>query len=218
MKIVKALTLLTITQVVFTSCLPESTTSTPADSTRSDSNPSTTSAAPTPTPVPQEEASVDDSVVDAFTSETVIATKNFNQLNATYSKLTGVPSEDSSISSEFQSIKTQLPTVNTPQTLNAFNQIAITRLAFAYCDRFIDTHQNFRSLNYNAINANSMATMLLNHFMDSAPQDIPGYTELYNGLVGILNNTDNLVPSNDKESMAKMGCVGILASGHITLL
>lgn len=63
---------------------------------------------------------------------------NFEQINATYSALTGVSKMDNNIRNTYNSIETQLPTENDIKSFLSANQVGITKLASEYCHRLID--------------------------------------------------------------------------------
>ncbi len=65
---------------------------------------------------------------------TDVGIKNFLQINATFSALTGIPTTNAAINTAFQSVKTQLPSGNSTKTFSASVQVAVAKLAAAYCD------------------------------------------------------------------------------------
>jgi hypothetical protein len=65
---------------------------------------------------------------------TEVGIKNFLQINATFSALTQVPTTNALILTAFNATKTQLPAGNSIKTFSASTQVAIAKLAAAYCD------------------------------------------------------------------------------------
>jgi hypothetical protein len=65
---------------------------------------------------------------------TDVGIKNFLQINATFSALTGVPTTQAAVNTAFQAVKTQLPSGNSIKTFSASVQVAVSKLAAAYCD------------------------------------------------------------------------------------
>lgn len=146
-----------------------------------------------------------------------IVARNYNQINATFSALTGIPKSDQTVIAEFEAVKNQLPAENDPSALGPFNHIAALRLASVYCDKFIDQNSNFKSINYASIANSELATKLLGHFLDSDPSEIEEYNQLYSSVLSILNNENKIAPSGDKKSLAKMACSAILSSYFIII-
>lgn len=67
-----------------------------------------------------------------------IGVRTFSEINATMSELTGVPTGNTNVLGKFTTLKQQMPSA---EDLNAFgpaNIIAISQLAFEYCDRMIE--------------------------------------------------------------------------------
>lgn len=71
-------------------------------------------------------------------AESDIGVRTFSEINATMSELTGVPTSNSNVLGKFTTLKQQMPPA---EELNAFgpaNIIAISQLAFEYCDRMVE--------------------------------------------------------------------------------
>ncbi|MEJ0034543.1 MAG: LamG domain-containing protein [Gammaproteobacteria bacterium] len=64
--------------------------------------------------------------------------RTFDELNATYSKLTGVPITDATVAATFANVKQQLPTVESIDAFLASAQTGIAQLAIAYCSSMVD--------------------------------------------------------------------------------
>jgi len=67
-----------------------------------------------------------------------IGVRTFSEINGTMSDLTGVPTNNSNVLTKYNLLKQQMPSA---EGLNAFgpaNIIAISQLAFEYCDRMIE--------------------------------------------------------------------------------
>ncbi len=145
-----------------------------------------------------------------------VAAKNFAQINNTYSSLTGISMGDEDINSEYALIKTQLPSTSKPESLNGFNQIASTRLAFAYCDKFIDKRSDLLSLNNNDALKN-----LIEGFID-VDLSKPEHSNMYSHLQSIMNDDDSLIndgnATSKKRKLLKLSCTAVLASSYVTLI
>lgn len=67
-----------------------------------------------------------------------IGLKTFDEINASMSVMTGVPSTQGSVSNTYQTIRQQLPTVENINGFLSAHQMAITQLAIQYCDALIE--------------------------------------------------------------------------------
>jgi len=146
-----------------------------------------------------------------------VATKNFSQLNNSYSTLTGISM--ALVNDEYQSLKMQLPSTNDVQSLNGFNQISSTRLAFSYCNMFI----NSKNVSIFTSDTNEQLIQnLLDDIVDVDIQGNPEHTELYNHLLDIMTDVDQLIvdgnSANKKRKLLKLSCTAILASSYVTLI
>lgn len=145
-----------------------------------------------------------------------VAAKNFAQVNNTYSSLTGISMGDTLIASEYAAIKTQLPSTSNPESLNGFNQIASTRLAFAYCDKYVDGRGDLSGM------ADSAALdSLLDSFID-IDRSNPDHKTLISELNEIMKDTDSLISDGNamskKTKLIKLSCTAILSSSYVTLI
>lgn len=68
-----------------------------------------------------------------------IGIRTFDELNATYSKLTGVPITNTMVADTFQNVKQQLPAVESIDAFLASHQTGIAQLAIAYCSVMVDS-------------------------------------------------------------------------------
>lgn len=144
-----------------------------------------------------------------------IAAKNFAQINNTYASLTGVSAGD--VSTEYGLIKMQLPASSNPRSLNGFNQIASSRLAFAYCNPYIDGRADLDLLsNEDAIKN------LLNSFIDVNPEKNSDHKKMFTQLEAIMSDEDSLINDNNadrkRKKLLKLTCTAILASSYVTLI
>ena len=65
--------------------------------------------------------------------------RTFDEINATYSKLTGVPITTQTVATTFANVKQQLPTVESIDTFLASHQTGIAQLAISYCSAMVDS-------------------------------------------------------------------------------
>jgi hypothetical protein len=143
-----------------------------------------------------------------------VAAKNFAQINNTYASLTGVNMRVAS--SDYAAIKGQLPSTSNPSSLNGFNQIASTRLAFTYCENYIGSGSPYMAMdNTTAIKG------LIDQFID-IKLDEGDHDQMLTQLKAIMNNDDALISDNNstskKEKLLHLTCTAILSSSYVTLI
>jgi hypothetical protein len=65
--------------------------------------------------------------------------RTFDELNATYAKLTGVSPNQQNVATTYATVKQQLPSVESIDAFLASHQTGIAQLAIAYCSAMVDT-------------------------------------------------------------------------------
>lgn len=149
-----------------------------------------------------------------------VANKNFLQINNTYSKLTGIAPDRGIIEDEYAAIMMQLPSSTNPETMNGFNQIASTRLAFAYCNHYIDDNEADYDFGDNSLNSSELKAMTLK-FVDMDFDDNPEHASFLSHLQAIMSDEDGLVNDGNaarkKRKLLKMSCAAVLSSTYVTL-
>lgn len=149
-----------------------------------------------------------------------LAIKNFLQVNNTYSKLTGISPNEGDILDEYRAIQLQLPSSTDPKTLNGFNQIASTRLAFAYCDEYIDANESEYNFDSAASNMDEVKALSLK-FGDFDFDNNPDHVNFLSNLNAIINDDDDLVDdgnfAREKRKLLKMSCAAVLSSTYVTM-
>ena len=128
---------------------------------------------------------------------TPIAAKNYKQFNNTLSKKTGVSTSQTTVLSEYNAILMQLPTTSDPTSLNGFNQIAQSRLAFAYCDAYMDDKYDS---DYKSLSDADLIKLLLNNMIDVDLVNNESHQALYAHLMSIMSDEDQLVNDNNATS------------------
>lgn len=118
--------LLSIMVGAFTHCVQNSPVGGSSSSSRSPSSSSGGGGNPTPEQI-------------LNTAQVEVGLKNFEQINYTFSELTGVPVTNGQIVSTYNSVESTLPTDTEVKVLQSSNQVAITRLAAEYCNQLIST-------------------------------------------------------------------------------
>jgi hypothetical protein len=145
-----------------------------------------------------------------------VAAKNFAQINNTYSSLTGISMGETLIASEYATIKTQLPSTSNPNSLNGFNQIASTRLAFAYCDQYVDGRADLKAMGNDDAISNLLDTFI---DIDRSNSD---HKVLISELEAVMRDDDSLISDGDatskKTKLIKLSCAAILSSSYVTLI
>ncbi len=68
-----------------------------------------------------------------------IGVRTFAQINASLSKLTGVPTTNSTVSQTYVTVQQQLPSVPTLESFSSANQVGIVQLAIQYCSVAVNT-------------------------------------------------------------------------------
>ncbi|WP_228710663.1 LamG domain-containing protein [Saccharobesus litoralis] len=72
------------------------------------------------------------------TAQPSIGMRNFAEINASMSQLTGIPASNAKVRSTYQLVQRQLPSGENIETFVSAQQMAITQLAIAYCDQAIE--------------------------------------------------------------------------------
>lgn len=148
---------------------------------------------------------------------TPIAAKNYLQINNTFSKKTGISTSHPAVISEYNAILMQLPTTSDPTSLNGFNQIAQTRLAFAYCNEYVEEKWS----DYSSLSNGIAIKLLLDNMVDVDVDNNSAHAELYANLMSIMSDEDNLLSgtaSSNKEKLFKMSCAALLSSSYVSML
>ena len=85
---------------------------------------------PAVTPAPAEPVDLD--------PVSAVGLKTFDEVNASMSELTGVPTTMGTIPATFEKLKQQLPTVEKIDTFVSAHVVGIAQLAFEYCDHLVE--------------------------------------------------------------------------------
>ena len=165
--------------------------------------------------------------------ETPVVLKTFNQYNATLSKITGIDSAETVISDEYEKIKNSLPGDHSSAAFTPFHQISQTRLAFTYCNSFIDTNSIFKAYDYGVLKSQALTKNLLEKFMGSKEVVGDEVYEKYEEIVLKIMNNDagldekgisigKLLPVAKgavlNKNLTKLGCTALLASSEFTTI
>lgn len=168
----------------------------------------------------------------AETKTSDIGLKNFAEINATMSALTGVPAQTSKVSSVYQLVQRQLPSIDNIETFISAQQMGITQLAIGYCDSAIDDNTLvntwFPGVDltktpddvFSISNRDQFITPLIDKLM---PLDIATQPEKnaiaieISALITRLLSCEGTCESERSKTIAKASCTAIVASA-VTLV
>lgn len=164
-----------------------------------------------------------------------IGLKTFDEINASMSKVTGVPTTNAAVTITFNTVRQSLPSVANIQGFLSSQQMGITQMAIQYCDALVkDTGLRtdfFGSFNFSATADTAFATQagrdqmldpLITRMVGQNLVSQPDNTELrgeLNDLVDLLTGPDcsNCGTSERTETVAKASCAAVLGSA-VTLV
>ena len=198
----------------------------PSNNTGGDTVVSPPAPAPQPVIVAPPPAVVQNEEVD-------IGVKNFEQINATMSVLTGVDQNSNVIQNTYEELETQLPEENDIKSFLSANQVAITKLAAEYCNSLVDSGDLrtnvWPNLNFgqgpNQVLANDnqrriVVDQTLDSFwgsnveMNTRSQSQTEMMSLFNDLLA----GENLNDRNTTRTVVKGICTAALSSAQVTLM
>lgn len=219
-----------MSSVLLTACVGEGTAPKKAKSTSKSTTPGTGGTGGTG----DTGGTGNNPVIPPSTGEvTGVALKTFNQYNQTLSKVTEIDSATPAIAAEYELIKNSLPSEHAAAAFTSFHQISQTRLAFSYCNNFIDNNAEFKAVNYATVMPQEMTTKLLTKFIGARPTSKYELYDQYNATVLKIMNNDagmdengspigELVPTamgaTATKNLTKLACTAILASTEFTTL
>lgn len=172
-------------------------------------------------------AFVPEAELPATTDSAKIGIRNFAEINASMSVLTGVKQSSTKVFDTFKLVKQQLPSLENIETFISAQQMGITQLAIAYCDAAIEDSTirsawfpdiNFSQDPSTALNTTGRAKLLnplLNKLMPlniaSQPDKTTVYTEL-DALITKLSVCGSRCDSSRTSTITKSTCAAVLAS------
>jgi hypothetical protein len=170
--------------------------------------------------------------VPAETTTSDIGIKNFAEINATMSALTGVAPQTSKVSNVYQLVQRQLPSIDNIETFISAQQMGITQLAIGYCDSAIEDNilvsSWFPNVDltktpddvFSVSNRAQFITPLIDKLMPldvaTQPEKNGVMTEI-SDLITRLSTCDGACESDRSKTIAKASCTAILASA-VTLV
>jgi len=163
-----------------------------------------------------------------------IGLKTFDEVNVSMSALTGISKTDTGVAATFNTIKQQLPTVESITGFLSAHQMAVTQLAIQYCDALVDdttlrtsyfpgfdfnenTNTAFDTEGRNQV-ISPLLTNLIGSDLTSQPDDTDISTEL-NSLIDTLSacSSDSSCLGGRTEIIVKASCAAVLGSA-VTLV
>jgi len=113
-------------------------------------------------PFIEEDHPIDNPQRPTVLSDPKVGMRTFDELAATYSKLTGVASTTPSVASTYANVKQQLPSVESIDSFLASHQTGIAQLAIAYCSAMVDNSTLRTNFFGNGLNPTSPASIFTN--------------------------------------------------------
>jgi hypothetical protein len=170
--------------------------------------------------------------IPSTTDSPKIGLKNFSEINASMSVLTGVKPNNTNIFDTYQLVKQQLPTLENIETFISAQQMGITQLAIAYCDAAIEdnTIRNAWFPNFNftqtpsiafdsfgrASFLNSLLSQLMPLNITTQPNKLLVEDEL-NNLITKLSVCSNSCDGIRTKTIAKSSCAAVLSSAVLLI-
>jgi len=158
--------------------------------------------------------------------------RNFAQINATMSSLTGVPTTNAQITAFYNAQATSLPTDNDVKGFIGSQQVAVFKLAVEYCDVLVkDTALRasiFGTFNFAAAPnvafatdaKNALADSLVSKFWGKNLSTLAPHAENVSMVVTLIDdllNGRDLTVATQTAPIATGTCAGVLSSAPVTL-
>ncbi len=169
-------------------------------------------------------------VLASTTQSADVGLRTFAKVHASMSQLTGVPQQQSKVSSVYQTIIRQLPSDPSIDTFISAQQMAVTQLGIAYCDAAIEDNtlrtQWFGAMNFNQTPALAYApterqlfiNALLDKLQPRSPQNSAPRAETaaeVSALIDRLSACGSSCSSDRSKTIAKAACTSVLASADL---
>lgn len=164
--------------------------------------------------------------------QSVIGVRNFAEINASMSAVTGVPTSNSEVKTVFENLKQQLPTVTNPGSFLASNQMAVTQMAIKYCDQLVED-STMRSTYFSGFDFNQAATsafdsqdrnLIITPLLDrvvgqslASQPDRTAVSNELNSLIDTLTNCtgDKVCDANYTRTIVKAICAATIGSAAV---
>ena len=158
-------------------------------------------------------------------ADTGVGFRNFDQINATYSALTGVPTSNPAVAQGFIDLKSTLPFDNELATITPGQVSAYTKLAAFYCDE-ATSDVALRPAIYGSLDFNQPVATAFNNPQPLASSILdrffrPGYSQTPEGAADIqmlVTLLDEIKVGKDNTANVAMGlCTAVLSSAGVTV-
>ncbi len=165
-----------------------------------------------------------------------IGIKTFDEINASFSVITGISKTDAAVSGTFTLVKTQLPTIEDIGAFSAAHEIGIAQLAIEYCNVLVEDAGKrtayFPGFDFGAQPSVAFAARdlmlmpLIDNAMNIGLGSQPTFADVRNELGYIttphLNLIDRLIASDNSDSVrtrniTKAVCAAVLGSAVTTV-
>ena len=158
-----------------------------------------------------------------------IGVRTFAQINATLSRLTGVPPNNPAVSATYLAVQQQLPANPTLEGFSSSNQIGIAQLAIQYCNAAVSSPTlqtqlygttlvagQFPAAGTTNIVTSALAARVLGNSPNSQPAANTITTELGN-LIGNLCATNSCTTIQGTYAVAGAACATALGSADMLI-
>lgn len=160
--------------------------------------------------------------------------RNYDQINATMSTLTGIPRTNATVKAEFNTnLATSLPTDNDVRAFLGSQQVAVFKLAVEYCDALVKDTTGARTavfgtfnfgatpaVAFDAAGKDALADLLVTKFWGKDLSSLPPHGESVDAVVAII---DSLLAGKTMTTVAVTPavvtgvCTATLAAAPVTM-
>ena len=161
-----------------------------------------------------------------------IGVKTFDEINATMSAITGIPTTESNVAATYALVKTQLPTVEDIEAFSAAHQTGVAQLAIEYCNALVENSARrtayFPGFVFTSqpsvafVNRDLVLTPLIDNAMNIGLGSQPTFADVRNELGyeingNYINLIDELIASNNSNGqrtldITKAVCAAVIGS------
>lgn len=158
--------------------------------------------------------------------------RNFDQINSTMSKVTGVPKTNQNVQTAFNNLSGSLPTGNNVKAFLGSHQVSVFKLSVEYCDALVqDTTlraEAFGSLDFSATPAQAfddagkkaLAKSLTDKFWGTGLSKLPDMSERETMVSDLVDKIMEGKDPNDATltpAVATGVCTAVLSSSPVTM-
>jgi hypothetical protein len=158
-----------------------------------------------------------------------IGLKTFDEVNASMSFMTGVPTTQADVQSTFEKVKQQLPSVEIIEGFLSAHQMAMTQLAIQYCDALVE-NSSLRAAFFPGFDFNESANTafdthgrsliiqpILNRFVGASLNTQPADADIETELLALMDKLDACADTSScdtdrTKTIVKASCAAVLGS------